>query len=185
MPLATSELRRGRIVLALFPFAAAFPARLADGSATSSIDEYVELRRGAATSILAEAQLRPVLLLHDQTRGPYDDVVCLRINSVKAAMRTSASWSRIVRHEHPFFFHLPLERHRYGLAEESVIALPAIGAIHKSAIAGRRTVGELSTHEMQVVSERLVRLLSLDIAPLVAAQARELLQRLGRQSRES
>lgn len=180
MPLPAGDLRRGRIVVALFPFAAAFPTRLADGTAITSIDQYVERRRGAATSLLVEARLRPVLLLHDQTRGPYDDVVCLRINSVKTAMRQGASWARIARHEHPFFFHLPLDHGRYGLVEESVIALPAIGAIHKSAIAGRRAIGELSTQELQVVSERLVRLLSLDLAPLIAAQARELLRRLAR-----
>jgi len=179
VPLRTEELRRGRIVLALFPFAASFPARLAGGRAVSSIEEYVALRGGTATSLLAEARLRPVLLLHDQTRGPYDDVVCVRINSVKTAMRASGSWAQITQHEHPFFFHLPLEHGRYGLGEESVIALPAIGAIHRSAIAGRRAIGALSTHEMRVVSERLVRLLSLDIAPLIAARTRELIRRAG------
>jgi mRNA-degrading endonuclease toxin of MazEF toxin-antitoxin module len=180
MPLPTGELRRGRIVLALFPFAAAFPLRLADGQEVDSVESYLRLRGGAATGLVADARIRPVLLLHDRTRGPYDDVVCLRINSAKPAMRQTESWPRIAEHEHPYFLHLPLENARYGLDEESVIALSAIGAVHRSAIAGRRAIGELSTDEMQVVSERLARILSLDLAPLIAAQARELLRRLAR-----
>lgn len=140
------------------------------------------LRRGTPTGLVVDTRIRPVLLLHDRTRGPHGNVVCLRINSVKSSMRENPMWERVHQHDHPFFFHLPVDKTRYGLEEESVIALSAIGAVHKSAIAGRRSIGQLSTHEMQVVSERLVRLLSLDIAPLVAAQARELLRRLGRQS---
>jgi hypothetical protein len=184
VPLPAGELRRGRIVLALFPFAAALPARLADGSKVDTIERLMGLRSGEATGLIASARVRPVLLLHDQTRGPYEDIVCLRINSVKAAMRQRDSWPRIVAHEHPFFFHLPREVGHYGLRDESVIALSAIGAVHKTAVAGPRPIGQLTDREMQIVSERLARLLSLDLAPLVAAQARELLQRLGRQSTE-
>lgn len=178
MPPQVTELRRGRIVLALFPFAAAFPLRLADGREVDSVESYGKLRRGASTELVLDARIRPVLLLHDRTRRPHGDVVCLRINSVKAAMRERDSWARVADHQHPFFFHLPVEHPRYGLNEESVIALSSIGAVHKSAIAGRGAIGELSTPEMQVVSERLARILSLDLAPLIAAQARELLRRL-------
>jgi hypothetical protein len=60
-----------------------------------------------------------------------------------------------------------------------VIALSSIGAVHKSAILGPRHVGELTARELQVVSERLWRLLSLDLAPRIAASARELLRRAG------
>jgi hypothetical protein len=178
MPLPASELRRGRIVLALFPFAAAFPLRLADGRKVDSVESYGKLYRGAPTGLVVDARIRPVLLLHDRTRGPHGDVVCLRINSVKAAMRQLDSWARITGHDHPFFFHLPVENARYGLSEESVIALSSIGTVHRTAIAGRLPIGELTTHELQVISERLARLLSLDLAPLIAAQARELLRRL-------
>jgi len=67
---------------------------------------------------------------------------------------------------------------RYGLAEDSVIALSSVGTVHKSAILGPRHVGELTRHEMQVISERLARILSLDLSPAIAARARELVVRL-------
>jgi mRNA-degrading endonuclease toxin of MazEF toxin-antitoxin module len=180
MPLPAAELRRGRIVIALFPFAAAFPLRLVDGREVSSIEAYLRMRGGEPTALEVDARARPVLLLHDRTRGQHGDVVCLRINTVKPAMRRSSSWERIERHEHPFFFHLPASVTRYGLKEDSMIALSSIGAVQKSAIAGPRPVGQLTGHEMQIVSERLARLLSLDLAPLVAAKAQELLRRVAR-----
>ena len=183
MPLQAAELKRGRIVLALFPFASAFPVRLADGSGIDTIDELMAARRGAPTSLGVDARVRPVLLLHNRTRGPYGDVICLRINTVKPPMRRGGSWSRIERHEHPFFFHLSSDVRRYGLREDSVIALSSLGAIHKSAIAGPRSIGELTTPEMQAISERLARLLSLDLAPFIAAKAQELLRRLGQQGK--
>ncbi len=178
MPLHPAELRRGRIVLALFPFAAQFPVQLADGGGVDTVEEYAALRRGRPTPVAVDARLRPVLLLHDRTRGEHGDVVCLRISSVKESVRANASFSRIERHEHPFFFHLPSALRRYGLAEDSVIALSSIGTVHKSAILGPRHVGELTRHEMQVISERLVRILSLDLSPAIAARARELVVRL-------
>lgn len=179
MPLAPPELRRGRIVYALFPFVAAFPLRVADGSTAATVEDFARLRRGRATRAISEVRLRPVLLVHDGTRGEHEDVICLRVNTVKAAHRRHATtWKRIERQQHPFFFHLRKDA-GHGLPQESVIALASIGAIHKSAILGPRHVGELSVEEMRTISERLALQLSLDLAPLIAAKARELLRRAG------
>jgi mRNA-degrading endonuclease toxin of MazEF toxin-antitoxin module len=180
MPLSVAELRRGRIVLALFPFAAQFPVRLPRGGEIPTVEEYAALRRGSPTGVAVDARLRPVLLLHDRTRGEHGDVVCLRISSVKDAVRASPSFSRIERHEHPFFFLLASTRRRYGLLEDSVIALSSIGTVHKSALLGPRHVGELTSSEMRVISERLARILSLDLSAAVAARARELVIRVAR-----
>jgi hypothetical protein len=181
MPAAPAELRRGRIFYGLFPFASRFPLTYREGDAwveAPDIEVYARARRGEPTSIVTEARLRPLLLLHDGTRGEHEDVVCLRINSVKPRHRGDpATWERIERNDHPLFFHLPAQR--YGLAAESVIALASIGTVHKSAILGPRHVGELTASELQVVSERLWRLLSLDLAPQIAAKATELLRRAG------
>ena len=179
MPAAPAELRRGRIFYGLFPFVARFPLELLDGGTAPTVEDYAAARRGGTTRIIAEARLRPVLLLHDGTRGAHEDVICLRINTVKGRhVRDSGTWQRIQAQEHPFFFHLPTTG-RYGLPEESVVALTSIGAVHKSAILGRRHVGELTVREMQVVSERLRVVLSLDLASQIASQARELLRRAG------
>lgn len=145
-----------------------------------TVEEFARAQRGDPTGILAEGRVRPVLLLHDRTRGEHGDVLCLRISSVKASMRESASWPRIVSQDHPLFLHLRATTPRYGLRDESVVALSSVGAVNKSAIAGRRPLGALDHGEMRLVSERLTRLLSLDLAPLVAAQARELVLRLAR-----
>lgn len=180
MPASVESLRRGAIAYGVFPFAAQFPMRyLDDRGATplaATIDEYVKRRRGAATTVQSEAKLRPLLLLlHDGTRGDNDQLLGLRINTVKPRHRDSPSWRRIAAGEHPLFFHLP--RGRYGLPEESIIAINALTAIHKSAV--WRTIGAVSRHEMQTINERLRTVLALDLAPLIAAQARELLKRAG------
>lgn len=179
MPVEVGELRRGRICLAVFPFAPKFPVTLADGRRVQSVDEWLRLFKGRPTPVLAEARLRPVLLLHDRTRPEHGDVTCLRINGVKPGLRAQAeTWARIERHEHPFFFHLPASVARYKLREDSVVAIGSLGSIHRSAILAV-TGGGLSVHEMQIVSERLARLIELDLAPKIAGAARELLRRSG------
>lgn len=183
MPARPAELRRGRIFYAVFPFASRFPLAIEDESGVridvADVESFARARRGNATRILTEARLRPIVLLHDGTRGEHDDVVCLRVNTVKPShRRRAATWQQIEEQRHPIFFFLPAGNRRYGLSEDSVIALTSVGSVHKSAILGRH-VGELSHHEMQIVSERLARVLSLDLAPRIAAQAKELLRRAG------
>ena len=183
MPAAPAELRRGRIFYGLFPFASTFPLTFGEGDAwveAPDIETFARARGGEPTRIVTEARLRPILLLHDGMRGEHEDVVCLRINTVKPRHRRDrATWERIERNEHLLFLHLPALPVRYGLPEESIIALASIGTVNKSAILGPRAVGELSTSELQLVSERLWRLLSLDLAPQIAAKAKELLGRAG------
>ena len=179
MPADPTELRRGTICLAVFPFSPAFPLTLAGGQRVASIEEWARAFKGRPAKLLSEARLRPVLLLHDRTRPEHGDVTCLRVNTVKPALRTdSRAWEKIERHEHPFFFHLPAAVERYRLREDSVIALGSLGSVHRTAILGP-TGGRLSNQEMQVVSERLARLIELDLAPRISAAARELLRRAG------
>ena len=179
MPLPVAELRRGRICYAIYPFAAQFPLALADGEVLHAVEDYARRRHGSPTPLKTEVRLRPVLLLHDGTRGEQGDVACLRVNTIKDRHRESPSWKRIERHEHPFFFHLSAGETRYGLRRESVVALPSVGTVHKSAILGPGHVGELNASEMQIVSQRLVRVLSLDLGHMIAERARELLRRAG------
>jgi mRNA-degrading endonuclease toxin of MazEF toxin-antitoxin module len=177
MPLAPAELRRGRICYAIYPFAAEFPFNLGGSQTIPNVEQFARTYGGKPVRGETEARLRPVLLLHDGTRSEHEDVACLRINTVKARYRQhAASWARITSHQHPFFFHLPVTG-RYGLRAESLISIASVGTIHKSAILD--TVGELNTHEMQIVNQRLSRALSLDLAPLIADKALELLRRAG------
>jgi hypothetical protein len=179
VPIDGRDLRRGRICLAVFPFAPAFPLRLADGTRLRSVEEWAARSRGRPADLVSEARLRPVLLLHDRTRAEHGDVLCLRINTVKPELKRSAEvWARIERQEHPFFFHLPRSVDRYRLVDDSVIALASLGSVHRSAILAP-TGGELGRDEMQTISERLARLIELDLAPRIAALARELLRRGG------
>lgn len=182
MPLDPAQLRRGRIVWAVYPFAAEFPAVVLHDEEevpVETVDEYAKAHKGKPTRLLTEVRLRPVLLLHDGTRGDHDDVACLRINTVKPKHRAhKATWKRIAEHEHPFFFHMP-KGGAHGLREESVISLTSVGTVHKSAIANLRPTGGLNEHEMQIISERLVRVLSLDLSHHIAERSRELLRRAG------
>ncbi len=183
MPASVAELRRGRIFYALFPFAFVFPANTidSDGRAlhVAGIEDYARLRKGQPTRIVTEARLRPVLLLHDGTRGEHEDATCLRINTVKPRHRADgATWERIENQRHPVFYYLAAGTPRYGLRADSIIALTSIGTIHKSSIFGRH-VGELSQRELQEISERLIRTLSLDITPLIVDKARTLAHAAG------
>jgi hypothetical protein len=178
VPLPVGELRRGRIVYGVYPFASQFPSDLADGTTLSTVEDFVRRFKGSPAALQTEVRLRPLLLLHNGTRGDHHDVACLRINSVKDRHRRSESWERITRHEHPFFFHLPRDV-RYGLPLESIVAVNSVGTIHKSAIPDLRVLGELNLHEMQIVSERLARALSLDLAPLIVQKAQQLLRQAG------
>lgn len=180
MPADPSLLRRGALAFGVFPFAAQFPLDYLDddgrrhGAAT--VDQFATQRGGRATTVLSRVKIRPLLLLHDSTRGENADLVGLRVNSVKPRHRNSPSWARISAHEHPLFFHLPRTA-RYGLPEESVISLIAVTAVNKNAILGTR--GSLTAREMRAISERLARALSLDLGPLISAHAKELLRRAG------
>lgn len=179
MPAAAADLQRGRILYALFPFASAFPVELADGTSYGTVEQLASAQGGRPAKLVVAARLRPVLLLHDGTRGPHGDIVCLRVNTVKPALKARAqTWRRIVEQEHPWFFHLPAGVRRYGLREESVIAVNSIGTVNKNALMGP-PVGGLAHGELQALNERLARALQLDLAPLVAARARELLERAG------
>ncbi|HVS28761.1 MAG TPA: type II toxin-antitoxin system PemK/MazF family toxin [Solirubrobacteraceae bacterium] len=170
-------MRRGRICYAIYPFTAQFPFELADGQTIPNVEQFARAFRGQPVPGKVEVRLRPVLLLHDGTRGEHEDVACLRINTAKSHHRShEAAWARITNHEHPFFFHLPVTD-SYGLRHESLVAIASVGTVHKSAILA--AVGQLKTHEMQIVSERLTRALGLDFAPLIARKARELMRLAG------
>lgn len=180
MPASSGALRRGAIVYGVFPFAAQFPMSYLDDAgatqAAASVEDYVVARKGKPTSVAAEVKLRPLLLLHDGTRGDNDDVVGLRINSVKPKHKSGSSWPQIEAGEHPLFFHLP-KGASYGLPEESLIALNSVTSVHKSAI--WRAVGAITVEEMRTINERMRTIVSLDLSGLIAEQARELLRRAG------
>ncbi|MCC6223253.1 MAG: hypothetical protein IT201_07135 [Thermoleophilia bacterium] len=179
MPVHPRQLRRGRICLAVFPFSPRFPVELAAGGRVRTVEEWARAHRGRPARVVTEARLRPVLLLHDRTRPEHDDVICLRINTVKPALRRDeATWRSIAAGEHRSFVFLPAAVERYRLREDSLIAVSSIGSIGRSAILGP-TGGELDPEEMQGVSERLSLLIELDLAPRVATLARELLARAG------
>jgi hypothetical protein len=179
VPASPGDLRRGAIVYGVFPFVAQFPVAYVDDGGTvttaEAVEDFVRQRKGNPTFVQTQVKLRPLLLLHDGTRGDNDDVVGLRINSVKPRHKRSGPWERIAAHEHPLFFHLP--QRRYGLPEESIIAVNSVTSVHKSAI--WRVVGAVTVHEMQIINERLRTVLSLDLAALITAKARELLKRAG------
>jgi hypothetical protein len=190
MPTPVAELRRGRIVWALFPFAPAFPLDVLpdEGHRTrriDTVDAFARERRGQPARIVAQARLRPVLLLHDGTRGEHEDVVCLRVNSVRDRhRRLRETWPRIEDGTHPIFHLLRAGSGSHGLPVDALVALTSIGTVHKSAIVGR-PVGQLDASELRSLSERLVRALGLDLTGLIASRARELVAKARGQGAET
>lgn len=179
MPTPVADLRRGRIVWALFPFSPAFPLDVLPHRGdrpkrVGTVDAFARERQGRTARIVTQARLRPVLLLHDGTRGEHDDVVCLRVNSVRDRhRRLRGTWPRIEDGTHPIFQLLRAGSGSHGLPVDSLVALTSIGTVHKSAIVGR-PLGHLDAAELRALSERLVRALGLDLTGLIAARAREL-----------
>ena len=180
MPSA-AELRRGAIAFGVFPFAAEFPMTClgADGTQDQVVnaDDFAAGRSpGGYSSVVAKVKLRPMLLLHDGIRGSRDDLLGVRIGSVRAATRKSGSWARVESGDHPFLFRLPVAE-RYGLPVESLVDLTSVTAVNKCAV--WKIVGGLNSAEMRRISDCLARALSLDLGARVRADATELLRRSG------
>ena len=177
MPLDHFEFERGAVCFALFGYTAGFPVEVIERDAqgfvdkaesVASIDAFArEIRRGDVPEIVSRFKLRPVLVLQSATNPGLQDVTVARINSVAADKKAGKSgwWQRVSADRH-ITAYLVGDRPDHGLGSDAVVNLMAIQTISKSNVL--RRVGSLDVEEMRAVSERIVRVLELDISELIA-----------------
>lgn len=174
MPVDVSELERGVVCLALYPFTPGFPldSVLRDGEDQllaqlerfDSIEEIeTTLLRGQTPELVVQAKLRRVLLLQTGTDPRRLDITAARVNSVTPEKRARSGWyARLEHGGNPAQFLLRGASHHGTAGKEAYVDLTCISTIRKDMIL-RRT-GQLTEDEMREVSERLLLTLELDIS---------------------
>jgi mRNA-degrading endonuclease toxin of MazEF toxin-antitoxin module len=171
-----SDLRRGAICIALYPFTPAVPLDVvlreadADGDLNAKIESYETIEAVARIErkeVIVEFKIRPVLLLQNGRNEDRPDVLVARINSITDAHREKRPhWVRKLENDiHPVMLRVGHERH-HGLRLESYVNLLSVQPVNKTAIL--RRLGHLTDDEMADVSERLILSLEMDVSAYVA-----------------
>jgi hypothetical protein len=171
-----TDLERGAVCLALYPYTSGFPLdrviRDSEGSLTAQLDAAASVEDVEAgispgdppSEIVAKVKLRRVLLLQSGTSPSRKDIVVARINSVSDKKKnTQPNWYlRLQSGIHVAHYLIGHEEwHGTGGVEAYVDGL-SITTIQKATIL--RTTGLLNDDEMRAVTERLVRTLELDLS---------------------
>lgn len=171
-----SDLRRGAICVALYPFTPEIPLEVvlreanADSELNAKLEAYDSIEAIAKITrdeLVVQFKLRPVLLIQTGTAEQRPDVLVARISSITEDHRQHrANWVRKLEHEiHPLMMRVGHEQH-HGLKAESYVNLLSVQPVNKAAIL--RRLGHLTDDEMKGVSERLVRALEIDVSAYVA-----------------
>ena len=177
MPAPLSALSRGRVCLALHPFAANFPlgARVAEAEGRlpsdlltyPTIDDMEKvLRPQAVPEALISLKLRRVLLLQSGTSPHRAEVVVARVESMKDKHRRGRSYERMRAGNHPSLYLIGDKAWHGTNGVEAFVNLLSVTPLAKNAIL--RCTGQLDDAEMRAVSEKLVTSLELDISGLLA-----------------
>src|ERR1035441_5637417 len=166
MPVASSQLTRGSVCLALYPLTPGFPVDALLPSAEAefskltqydSIEDFqADIAPGDVPRILVSVKLRRILLLQDGTSESRDDVTAARINFVDQAMptRKPGVYRRLLSGTHPTFYLIGALASHGTSGKEAYVNAMHVSRVAKKAIL--RRVGQLTPDEMRAVSERVV-----------------------------
>lgn len=178
MSLAFSEMERGAVCLALFPFTQGFPlevvVKAAESNLLAQLDEHESIESvgqiigpgDPPLEVVSQLKLRRVLLLQDGTDSRAEDIIVASIRSIDEQRKAQRRrwYARLASGQHPVQMILGAERRHGTGGREAFVNLLDIRPIRKAALL-RRT-GRLNESEMRDVSERVVRALELDISGL-------------------
>jgi hypothetical protein len=174
MSCPVSELVRGAVCLALYPYTTGFPMDRvirdtedelrAQLEAASSIEEVAAtLKGGDVPEFAVSAKLRRVLLLQTGTSPGREDIAVARINSITDKKRTQTNWYLKLQNGIHIAHFMIGNEDRHGTAGlEAYVDCMSVSTIRKAAILER--VGVLSEDEMREITERLMRTLELDLS---------------------
>jgi hypothetical protein len=178
MPAASSQLTRGSVCLALYPFTAGFPidallpsaeAEFSKLAQYESIEDFqADIAPGDMPRILVSVKLRRILLLQDGTSESRDDVMAARINSIDQEMskKKPGLYRRLLSGTHPTFYLVGAQESHGTSGKAAYVNAMYVAPVAKKAIL--RRVGRLTADEMRDVSERVVTSLELDISGLLS-----------------
>jgi hypothetical protein len=180
LPCNISDLSRGAVCLALYPFVLSFPVErvareaedrlLAHLKRFDTIDDLqIEIPAGdPGQELVASFKLRPILVLHDGTDAGIPDVAVAKVTSIKAdRVENHPKWYKRVqegRHDTQYM----LERGALTLADSdlgSYVDAKSVAVVRKTTIL--RRVGKLDRDQMVEVSNRLIKALEIDVSEYV------------------
>lgn len=182
MPVATAQLTRGAVCLALYPFTSGFPvdallptaeAEFSKLARYDSIEDFeTDIAPGDVPRVLVSVKLRRILLLQDGTSESRDDVMAARINSIDQDLpkQKPGVYRRLVNGTHPAFYLVGASANHGTSGREAYVNAMYVAPVAKKAIL--RRVGQLTPDEMRDVSERVVTALELDISGLLSRPSR-------------
>jgi hypothetical protein len=173
LPCDVSDLERGAVCLALYPYTTSFPlekvVRAAEGELLTQIERISAIEDlestiapgDAPSEIVARFKLRRVLVLHDGTRAGIQDVAVARVNSVTPEKQARERWwARVSNGTHPLHLLIGAEARHGTNGKPAYVDATSIGFIPKSTVL--RRVGMLDASEMGDVSRRIITALELD-----------------------
>lgn len=170
-----SQLERGAICLALYPYTLGFPvekvlreaedqllAKLRDVPAIEQLEATIRAKDPPA-ELLARFKLRRVLILQDGRASNIQDVVVARINSVTEEKRRSRKgwYSRLEEGTHKTAFLIGRDERHGSAGIEEYVDCTSVMSIQKNTVL--RRVGLLDRMEMRAVSERLINALQIEV----------------------
>ena len=110
------------------------------------------------------AKLRPVVLLQDRPRSALPEYAALKLT--RFTKLSAPEQQRVRDGDEPALFYLPVDKLKYGLAQENAVDLNSLVRVHRSAIV-TRPVGYLDTNEVDVLGRRLAAFLDIDLEPAI------------------
>ena len=159
---------RGAVVWAFTTFQPEAPFELEglDGAARSyssavAVATAIRERKLAPSPMFrVEAKLRPLVVLQDRPRGVLPEYAALKLT--RFTKLSPADQQRVRDGQEPALFHLPVNRPKYGLAQENAVDLNSLVRVHASALV-TRPVGFLDANEIDVLGRRLAVFLDVDL----------------------
>jgi hypothetical protein len=175
MSCPVSELTRGAVCLALYPYTTGFPvervvrnetadALIAQLETAKSIEDIAAtLHAGAVPELVVSAKLRRVLLLQTGTTAGRQDVTVARINSISDKKRAQKNWYlKLQSGIHVAHQLLSGEAHHGTDGKEAFVDCMSVSTVRKNTIL--RRAGQLTDDEMRGISEKLMRTMELDLS---------------------
>lgn len=163
----------GTIRWAVVPYAPAAPFELYAGTEHPPIQAPLQamIERGADSEwrFLVAGKVRPVLVLTEPD-AYNSELVALRL--MRFAKLSATEQETVREQRDPLLFHLPPER--FDLPEENAVIVSAMVRVDLSAIDTARSLGTLTSEELRVMGERVIRCFGFDTRLLVERRIREL-----------
>lgn len=110
------------------------------------------------------AKLRPVVILQDRPRGALPEYVALKLT--RFTKLAAGDQQRVRDGQEPALFYMPLNKRKYGLAQENAVDLNSAVRLHQSVLV-TGPIGRLDANEIDILGRRLATFLDIDLEPAI------------------